>query len=140
MIHKVRVFLVLLALSASVCADGLPRFYLDYAVVQHSLKNDVGNFDEFMKLAEIDRESADFMAEFWWSKAKRECNEYIKETIERQARRITPETSEEEKEELLRDARAEADQCFYGVYYDHWDEINDMVVKRYQDAIGKSAK
>lgn len=73
----VRAFLAALALiiwnvsSAQAQPPPLHRFFLDYAVLKHSLKNDQGAFDELMELRDLDPYAADFVAEFWWSKAKR---------------------------------------------------------------------
>ena len=134
------VFFIVISSTALHAEQGLPRFYLDYAVVQHSLKNDVGNFDEFMKLAEIDSNSADFIAKFWWGKAKKECDEYLKSLVERYVKKITQETSKEEKEELKKLIKEDAVNCFYGVYYDHWDEINQMVLQKYKAALSEREK
>ena len=132
--------IIVFALVVPSTAQGLHRFYLDYAVVQHSLKNDVGNFNEFMKLAELDRDSADFIAKFWWGKAKKECDEFIRGIIVDHVKNLTKETSNEEKEKLEKTIMEEADHCFYGVYYDHWDEINQMVVQKYKAALAGKDK
>jgi len=118
----------------------LPRFYLDYAVVQDSLKNDKGNFDEFMKLAEINRNAADFIAKFWWGKAKKECHAFVNEMIKQRVEQMTPDSTEYEKSEIEKGLKEDADQCYYGVYYDHWDEINQMVIQRHQEAISLKNK
>lgn len=134
----VRTFLAVLALiiwdasSAQAEPPPLHRFFLDYAVVKHSLKNDEGAFDELMELRDLDPYAADFVAEFWWSKAKRQCNALMKEVAERYARRVTATTSEVDQERIIKEARKEIDQCIYGVYYDHWDEINRMIKQRYE--------
>lgn len=120
--------------------EGIPRFYLDYAVVEHSLKNDVGNFDEFMNLRELDMNSANFIAEFWSGKARRECDEFIKGVAKRYSKRVTTQTSKEKYNKLIKAAKREKDQCFYGVYYDHWDEINQMIVEKYKSALAEKDK
>ena len=114
---------------------GLHRFYLDYAVVEHSLKNDKGLFKELMALAKLDRNAADFLAEFWWTKAKTACNSFVKEVVERYSGMVTPETSQPELDQLEKQVKQESNHCFYGVYYDHWDEINQMIKQRYQESL-----
>src|SRR5215472_16239296 len=114
---------------------GLHRFYLDYAVVEHSLKNDKGFFNQLMALYDLDRNAANFLAEFWWTKAKTQCNSFVKESVEHYSRMITPDTSQPEQERLEKQTKQEADHCFYGVYYEHWDEINQMIKQRYEERL-----
>lgn len=118
----------------------LPRFYLDYAVVQHSLMNDQGLFDELMDIAEKNRPSADFIAEFWWSKANTKCQDVVHNISRRYGAQITAKTSLKEKETLRKAAKKEADQCFYGVYYDNWDAINRMIKAKHQSLVGNTMK
>jgi hypothetical protein len=118
---------------------GLPRFFLDYAIVNHSLKNDEGAFNELMDLAKLDQKSADFIAEFWWGKANSYCDDYVDKLIRQYSAKITPKTSEREKIEITEAAKKEADQCFYGFYYDQWDEINKMIREKY-GAVKKAKK
>lgn len=137
--HRFLLFFVLtLAVWTKVSAQEatLPRFYLDYAIVQHSLKADKGLFDELMDLAKMDRNSADFIAKFWWGKAKKECNEFVEKIARKYARRITPAMSKTDKEKLQKLVTEEANQCYYGVYYDHWEEVNQMIKAKY-NAVSK---
>ena len=122
---------------ASEQMKGLHRFYADYAVVQHSLKNDKGLFNQLMALYDLDRNVANFLAEFWWTKAKKECDSFVKEAAEHYSRMITAETSQPERERLEKEVKQEADHCFYGVYYEHWDEINQMISQRYKERLKK---
>ena len=73
------------------------QFYIDYAVVQHSLKGGVGNWDEFMKLLELNKNSATAIAKFWTFKAQKECYEYIKELVKL---KLTTGLSKEEHEKV----------------------------------------
>jgi len=118
-------------------AADFPRFYLDYAVVQESLKNDKGNWDIFMKLVEIDSKKANFIAEFWWSKVKKECSPFVKEIVKKAVKEIKPKTTKEELKNSER-VKKEANQCYYGVYYDNWADINKMVADSYQRALSKN--
>lgn len=139
---KTLMLLALLLACVSVAegeTKGLHRFYLDYAVVKHSLKNDEG-LNELMALAKLDQKAADFLAEFWWIKAKKECISFVKEMNKLYADKIATATSQPEKEQLKEQAMREADQCFYGVYYDHWNEINQMIKKQYERALKKRQK
>lgn len=114
---------------------GLHRFFLDYAIVKHSLRNDQGVFEELMALNRLDPRAANFLADFWWSKSRRECSAFANEVAERYARRGTSTMPEAEKDRLVKQAREEIDQCRYGVYYDHWDEINRMIMQRYESVL-----
>ena len=62
------------------------------------------------------------------------------EVAERYARRGTSTMSEAEKDRLVKQAREEIDQCRYGVYYDHWEEINRMIKQRYESAVQQQKK
>ncbi len=109
---------------------GLHRFFLEYAVVKHTLKADEGNFDELMQLAELDRQAANHIADFWWAKAHRDCREFVESVASRYAKQISPKTTEEEKERIFEASKEEADHCFRNVYFDQWDAINTMIRER----------
>lgn len=110
----------------------MPRFYLDYAVVQHSLKNDKGLFEQLMQFGKAYPREADFIADFWWGKARKECGPTFSEVAHRYATKLTTSTSAAERAKLEKGAKKESDQCVYGVYYDHWDEINKMIEQRFK--------
>jgi hypothetical protein len=117
----------------------MPRFYLDYAVVQDSLKNGHGYLKELLGFAKTHRQQADFLAEFWWARAKKECIGTFKEIANRYGPQINQSTSAIEKTKLEKALQAEADQCVYGVIYDHWDEINKMILEKVQRAKQENA-
>ena len=139
MIRSIRRLLVALLLlvgysfQANAETPDLHRFFLDYAVVKHSLKNDQGVFDELIGLRHLNPHAADFLVEFWWTKAKKECNDYMYEVAKRYSEKETADTSKAQKEKLHGEATKEVDQCFYGVYYDNWDEINRMILQNYKN-------
>jgi len=138
-----RAFLVLCALLSyptHASEQTMPRFYLDYAVVEHSLKNDKGYSKELLDFAKAHRQQADFLADFWWAKAKKECLETFKEIVHRYASQVTPSTSASDRTNLEKAAKAESDQCVYGVIYDHWDEINAMIVEKVNQADKEDAR
>lgn len=140
---SMKAFLALCALlshPAHAAEPAMPRFYLDYAVVEHSLKNDKGYSKELLDFAKAHRQQADFLANFWWAKAKKECMETFKEIVHRYASQMTPSTSAANKTKLENLAKAESDQCVYGVIYDHWDEINAMIVERAKQADKEEAR
>jgi len=110
------------------------RFFLDYAVVDHSLKNDNGYSMELLDLYEKDRDSAVFIAEFWHQKAVKECMEAIQQTAHRYSRQITLGMSEEEKAKINSKGEKEARQLFYGYYYDNWDGINKTIEDKLRNA------
>jgi len=109
---------------------GIPRFYLDYAVVQDSLKNGQGVLEQLIELYKAHPQAANFITDFWWEKAKRECSSTFSSVARRYAQKVTASTSESAKKEYEKEAKEEAAQCVYGVYYDHWDEINTMIELR----------
>jgi len=129
-------FLLLISMAQ---AAGIPRFFADYAVVQESLKNGEGNWDIFMKLVDVDSKRADFIAEFWWVRAKKECGPFVDKILMKGVKKIGPKTTKEKKSKIIKGLKKEANQCFYGVYYDHWAEINKMVADSYKRALSKSA-
>jgi len=137
-IFTLNILAPLLLLISMAQAAGIPRFYADYAVVQESLKNGKGNWAVFMKLVEVDSKRANFIAEFWWVKAKKECSPFVDEIVMKGVKKIKPKTTKEEKSKIFEGIKKEADQCFYGVYYDHWAEINKMVADSYQRALSKN--
>jgi len=123
---------VVVLVSPVVSAEepSIPRFYADYAVVQHNLKNDQGLFGQLMEFAKAYPREANFIADFWWGRAKKECSTTFSEVAKRYAK--APSKSPTERAKLEKDAMKEADQCIYGVYYDHWDEINKMIEQRFR--------
>lgn len=115
------------------------RFFLEYAVVRHTLKADEGNFDELMQLVEFHQQAANHIADFWWAKAHRECREFVESIASRYAKQITRKTTQGEKDKLFEATKEEADHCFRNVYYDHWDAINTMIRARLHVAQLESA-
>jgi hypothetical protein len=108
----------------------MPRFLLDYAVVDHSLKNNEGYSDELLKLWERNPHAAIFLSEFWHQKAYNACRESIHENINSCVKKITLGMTEEEKDKITEPAKKAANQCFYSFYYDNWDEINKTIINR----------
>lgn len=117
----------------------MPRFYLDYAVVQDSLKNGHGYLKELLGFAKTHRQQADFLAEFWWARAKKDCMETFREIAKRYGPQINQSATATEKTKLENALQAEADQCVYGVIYDHWDEINKMILEKVRSAEQENA-
>lgn len=114
--------------------EGIPRFYLDYAIVEHSYKNDQGNFEELMKLKGINGRAAEMISNFWSMKAENSCKGYIKKLSKDVTRESKGKTSEEEKV-ILEKGRDKVNQCFYLYYYENWEEMNIMIKNRYQQAL-----
>lgn len=126
--------LIVAAAGAAKEEAGINRFFLQYAVVQHSLMADRGRFDDLMNLAEFDPQAADFIGEFWRIKAIKECGDFIERTASVHSKRVGTKTTEGERKAILDQAAEQADQCFYDVYYRNWDAINEMIVARLQAA------
>ncbi len=114
--------------------NDVPRFFLDYAVVDHSLKNDRGYSMELLELHKKEPNSAIFLANFWHNKALRECEENIRSAAHLYSQTITLNMTEEEKKKAMEPASKIADQCFYGFYYDNWGEINKSIITKLRAA------
>lgn len=112
----------------------MPRFFLDYAVVDHKLKDDKGYSMELLKLYEKTPHSAIFIADFWHQKAFKECEESIQTNARRCSQKITLNMTEEEEDKIMEPAEKAANQCFYSFYYDNWDEINKTIVNKLKAA------
>lgn len=112
----------------------IPRFFLDYAVVEHSLKNDKGYSMELLELYKKAPHSAIFIADFWHQKALKECEESIRTNARRCSQKIALNMTEEEKDKVMEPAEKAARQCFYSFYYDNWDEINKTIVNKLKAA------
>jgi len=100
-------------------------FYLDYAVVQHSLKGDQGLFEELMEIAK--NNPSDVLANFWWGRALHHCDALMKETIQDHLQR----TPNRNKDDMAADITKQTAPCRHSYYVDHWDEINRMIRTQY---------
>jgi hypothetical protein len=100
-------------------------FYLDYAVVKHSLKGDQGLVDELMEIAK--NSPSDVLANFWWERALRHCEARLREAINVEVRRTPMRQEEDMRHEVLEKTAP----CRYSYYVDHWDEINQMIRTQY---------
>lgn len=108
----------------------IPRFLIDYAVVDRSLKNRKGYAIELLKLYQKDPNSATLIADFWHQKAVRECQKCIETNVDLYLQKITPNMTQEEKDKVMEPAKEAATQCFYSFYYDNFDEINKTIVNK----------
>lgn len=98
----------------------LSRFWINYAVVDHSLKNDEGLFDTVVK---IDDARLDFLSDFWWQKIMRDCD--AKGLIHDAFDGSTVEDGKKK-------ANIRVDNCSYWVIYENWDEINKTILNSYK--------
>ena len=48
------------------------------------------------------------------------------------ANKIKPDSTESDKSKIFSLVKKEANQCYYGIYYDNWNEINKMILKKFQ--------
>ncbi|NQS89686.1 hypothetical protein HQ584_07865 [Patescibacteria group bacterium] len=108
----------------------MPRFFLDYGVVDHSLKNDEGYSMELLELYEKNPNSAVFIADFWHQKALRECEESIRSNSRLYSNNITLDMTKEERDEVMKPAEEAAIKCLYGYYYDNWNKINESIINK----------
>jgi hypothetical protein len=108
----------------------MPRFLLDYAVVDHSFENDTGYSMELLKLWDKNPHAVILLGEFWHQKAFNACRENIQANIHLRSQKITLKMTEEEKDKIMGPAKKAADQCLYAFYYDNWDEINKTIVSK----------
>ncbi len=101
-----------------------PIFLLDYAVVDHSLKNDEGYSIQLLELYRKDPQSVIFISDFWHQKAFKDCNEIIQEYSHIYSKQITLNMSKEARDAVMKPGLDAGKNCFYSFYYDNWDEIN----------------
>lgn len=109
---------------------GIHRFYLQYAVVEHSLMGDQGCFDELMELAKKNRNASDFIANFWYKKALSIQSEQLDKIMKRYCALLEKAKTKKEEDDLETKMFKEIDELCYIVYYDNWDNINKMILDR----------
>ncbi len=139
------VILILFIFPTCLFADKaeFSRFYEDYAAVSHSLMSDQGCLNELTELLSIDRDAADHIADFWLFRAKRECYDYVEKIksnidfkdlykeIDYYVDKPIESVSGGKYDEIQKNARKEAKQCRYSIYYDNWDAINKMILDKF---------
>lgn len=133
---KIYLILTIFILSANALLaeeETIPRFFLDYAIVDRTLKNGKGYTAELSELYKRNRSSAIFIFMFWQEKAFRECEE-VTRTSAQHYRQAIINMTEEEKDRIMKSAQAEVSQCSYSFYYDSWDEINKTIVNQLKAA------
>ena len=91
-----------------------------------------------MELVSTNPKSAEFIARFWFSKARRECHNSMMNTIDEGMKRIKHHTSQKLITKIKKEIRDEINQCFYSVYSDHWDKINELIMNKYKLSISKN--
>ena len=104
---------------------GMSMFFIEYAVVQENAFAGDGKFDELMLLAELSQQHADFIAEFWRTRALMEVREEVSEVVAR----VVKNADGKDKEATQREAQQKAAYLFYSYYYDHWEQINEMIMR-----------
>jgi hypothetical protein len=123
------------ALVPHVLAEGpgIPEFYLHYALLENMGFRE-SKSDELLKLQEIAPGKAQWLTEFWRTRAQMACQPYVDHLAQMFASRLTKSPSEkrEEIEKQLREKMAYV-MCSY--YYDHWTDINEMIVLNLERAL-----
>lgn len=113
-------------------------FYLDYAIVEHSIKNDIGMFDKLMELNDLGEKVeqhpvGEILAEFWWNRSVINCNNYMTSVMEAWKNRI----SDKEVQKYIMDRN---NKCVQSYIYDNWNEINETILNKYNYLEGKLKK
>ena len=131
------VFILACCPIAQAQETGVPVFYVHYALLENLAFRET-KMAELIKLREIAPEKAEFLTEFWRTRAMMANHVYTQDLIERYSERIAKAIPEKRKlaEKELFDKVSYVD-CSY--YYDHWTEINDMIVLNLERAL-KEAK
>lgn len=109
----------------------IPRFYVDYCVVEHTLKNDQGYSEKLIKISQIDINAGDFLAEFWFNRAKTSCFEQVERIIRLNLQAVKAQKDKTEQTRMLEKLKDEISQCYYAFYFEHWDEINKTIIDTY---------
>lgn len=118
----------------------IPRFYVDYCVVQHTLKNDKGYSEQLMKIAELDINAGDFLAEFWFNRAKTSCFKQVERVISSQVNIVKAQKDKTEQAKMIEKLKDEISQCYYAFYFEHWDEINKTILDTYSRVLREQAE
>ena len=95
------------------------------------MKNDQGYFDELMKINDKMPSHADIIAEYWHHKAFKANEREINVIIEKVTNKINKKLTENELEKLDKEINKKTRPVFHFYYYDHWNEINEMIIKKY---------
>ncbi len=101
--------------------QSVPQLYSAYATIRGYLMapNAKDSFESFTKLCTDFPRHCMFISEFWRVRALKDClefNNYVFDVL------ITGSNPEQRGyfESMI-------EQCSYGYYYDHWDEMNDSI-------------
>jgi hypothetical protein len=118
--------------------SGLHRFFLDYAVMDHSLKGDQGETEKLMALLQADQENdtqtAKCLAGFWHQRAIQHCDAWVQKSIKRHIQALPEQASEKQKDAVMTKVWKDVEPCLHSYYYDHWEEINQTIRNRYETA------
>ncbi len=99
-----------------------------YANVQQMIFFGNGHDTDLMELDKLSSKRARFIAKFWRTRALLSAGDYPKTIVDRYSRQANKGTSEETKA-IVDKVQQDMSFVFYSYYYDHWTEINDMIVK-----------
>jgi hypothetical protein len=106
------------------------HFALNYAVVEHSLMGDRGNFKNLMLIHDTNPKRAESIAEFWTTKAQRECLDYLNNQLDliMVKFKAIKDITEEQKKKFEKELSDEVANCHRGIYFENWDEINETII------------
>jgi hypothetical protein len=106
----------------------VPNFMLDWIVVCNMATADYQSAEDFKKLCVVDHRGAEFVADFWHSKAIAATIESRRELVEIYGRK-TPESESQKKQNRL-DLFNDLSLLLQGFYYDHAPQISAMIKMR----------
>lgn len=124
--------------SAASAEDLNLRFAMRYATVQHSLKGDNGEFDRLMGIADKEPDAYQYLANFWWRRSLNSCKSEMDRAIETSLKEWSKQNpgkknpTDKQSEKILENMFKEIDPLIDSYIYDHWDEINEMIVARWE--------
>jgi hypothetical protein len=99
------------------------KFHISYASLQNMAFGGEGYFDELMEITRLDEDRSNFIADFWRTRALAEQNQAIDIILERIFQRSDGTSKEERQKEAIR----KSNTLLQSYYYDHWDDINQMI-------------
>lgn len=114
----------------------LGAFWVHYAVVEHSLKGNKGEFKTALKLDKVNPNATQFLSDYWWSKIIRDCK--LDEIVDKASKRSSGKNIEEYRQYLNEVVGKDLDNCSYEVISDNWKDINKSIINRLK--VAKSEK
>ncbi|MCQ4813544.1 hypothetical protein [Cloacibacillus evryensis] len=128
------VFLLLTSIGNSLAADRAPNWVIflgRYGEVYNELKSTQGNLKEYSEILSADQQTADKIAGFWIKKVEIEYKDPLISCKEKYAKML-PQNFTQADVKRVGELYAEEYYSYFNTYfYDHWDEINKMIIDKH---------